>query len=336
MRFTSTVELEAALSSPPQAVIDTLRDVPGDIIVLGVGGKMGPTLARMAKRAAPDRRVIGVARFSESGLSTALESYGVECIACDLLDRDAIARLPDVSNVIFMAGRKFGSKGQEDLTWAMNAYVPALVAERYLHSRIVVFSTACVYPYSSPESGGASETTPTVPPPGDYANSCVARERMFQYFSRLRGTPGRLLRVSYAIDMRYGVVHDIARKIVTGVPIDLTMGYVNVIWQGDANAQALRTLAHCTRATTGLNISGPMQSVRDLAVGLGQRLGKAPNFSGQPAGDAWLVNCEEATRIFGPPTVGIEQLLDWSAAWVADGLPSLAKETHFETRDGNY
>src|SRR4030095_9990030 len=215
------------MSRPSQALAADLERVPADIMVLGVGGKMGPTLARMARRAAPGRRVIGVARFSQPGLRAELETHGVECSEADLLSREALARLPDAPNIVFMAGRKFGSSGSEWLTWAMNAHVPALVAERYKGSRIVAFSTACVYPFVDVDSAGAAESAPLTPPPGEYANSCVARERMFQHFSHLHGTAGRLIRLSYAIDMRYGVLHDLARKLLAREPIDLAMGHAN-------------------------------------------------------------------------------------------------------------
>ena len=213
-RFTDEAHQEAVMTTPSAALKADLAATPGDLIVLGVGGKMGPTLARMAKRAAPDKRVIGVARFSEAGLRATLESQGIECVSADLLSRDAIAALPDAPNVVFMAGRKFGSGGSEWLTWAMNAHVPALVAERFSASRMVVFSTACVYPFVSTAGNGATEDLPPTPPAGEYANSCVARERMFEHFSHQHGTAGRLIRLSYAIDMRYGVLHDVARKIL--------------------------------------------------------------------------------------------------------------------------
>jgi nucleoside-diphosphate-sugar epimerase len=335
-RFDSVAHLEDVMTTPSPGLVGDLARVAGDLIVLGVGGKMGPTLARLARRAAPEKRVVGVARFSEPGLREALERHGIECVQADLLDRDAIARLPKLPNVVFMAGRKFGSTGAEHLTWAMNVHVPAMVAEAFAGSRIVAFSTACVYPFVPVASGGATEATPPTPPPGEYANSCVGRERMFEHFSQRHGTPGRLIRLSYAIDMRYGVLHDVARKIRAREPIDLTMGHVNVIWQGDANAQALRALAHCTTPTTGLNVSGPVASIRAVAAALGERLGIAPLLTGTPAATAWLVNTAEAERLFGPPEVPLEQLVDWTAEWVARDGASLGKDTHYDVRDGNY
>jgi nucleoside-diphosphate-sugar epimerase len=335
-RLDSVAHLEDVMTTPSPALVRDLARVPGDLIILGVGGKMGPTLAQLAKRAAPEKRVVGVARFSEPGLREALERHGIECVQADLLDRDAIARLPKLPNVVFMAGRKFGSTGAEHLTWAMNVHVPAMVAEAFAGSRIVAFSTACVYPFVPVASGGATEATPPTPPPGEYANSCVGRERMFEHFSQRHGTPGRLIRLSYAIDMRYGVLHDVARKIRAREPIDLTMGHVNVIWQGDANAQALRALAHCTTPTTGLNVSGPVASIRAVAAALGERLGIAPLLTGTPAATAWLVNTAEAERLFGPPEVPLEQLVDWTAEWVARDGASLGKDTHYDVRDGNY
>ncbi len=335
-KIESVEHLEDVMTTPSAALVATLRELPGDILVLGVGGKMGPTLARLAKRAAPYKRVIGVARFSEPGLHATLQGQGVECIAADLLSRTQLAALPDAPNVVFMAGRKFGSAGSEWLTWAMNAHVPALVAERYSASRIVAFSTACVYPFTDVNGPGADESAPLTPPPGEYANSCVARERLFQHFSHALGTPGRLIRLSYAIDMRYGVLHDVARKLLAREPIDLSMGHANVIWQGDANDWALRALAHCTTPTSGLNVSGPAVRIRDIAKGLGQRLGVAPVFIGSEAPTAWLVDIAQAQRLFGAPAVPLATLLDWTADWVASDRASLGKPTHYEARDGKY
>ena len=334
--FDDVADLEDALSRPSQALIDTLATVPGEIMVLGVGGKMGPTLARMARRAAPGKRVIGVARFSEAGLRERLEAQGIECIEADLLSRDAIAALPDVANIVFMAGRKFGSAGSEWLTWAMNAHVPALVAERFRKSRIVAFSTACVYPFVGTGTNGATEDVPPTAPSGEYANSCVARERLFEHFSHQHRTPGRLIRLSYAIDMRYGVLHDVAQKILHRETIDLAMGYANIIWQGEANDWTLRSLAHCDTPSSPLNLSGPKISIRDAALALGQRLGIEPVLKGQEAPTAWLVDSSQAYGLFGRPQVSLDTMLDWTADWARRGGASLGKPTHYEARDGKY
>ena len=325
------------MTAPSAALTAELRELPGDLIILGVAGKIGPTLARLAKRAAPGKRIVGVARFSEPGSRQQLDAAGIDCVTADLLDREQVEALPKLPNMVFMAGRKFGSSGQEDLTWAMNAHVPALVAEAFAGSRIVAYSTGCVYPYVNVHHGGATEATPATPPPGAYANSCVAREAMFQYFSRTRDTPGRLIRLNYAIDMRYGVLHDVATRVLTGQPINLATGHVNVIWQGDANSMVQRALGHCTVPSSPLNVSGPETvSIRWLAQSFGERLGKAPVFSGVEASEGWLVNTAEATRLFGYPGVPLIKLVDWTADWVARGLPSLGKDTHYDTRDGTF
>ena len=336
-RFESIEALEDFMTTPSPSLVADLEGVDGDITVLGVGGKMGPTLARMAKRAAPGKRVIGVARFSEAGLRERLESWGIECIPCDLLDRAAVERLPRTRNVVFMAGHKFGAADNSSFTWAMNAGVPFIVAEAYRESRIVCFSTICVYPFVAANGSGATEQTRAEPPGGDYAYSCVGREQMFVYGSNKWGTSGRLVRLSYAIDMRYGVLHDIATRVFSGRTVDVGMGHVNIIWQGDANEQALRLLAHCTSPTSPLNVTGPQKAnVRELAEEFGKRFGKAPKLSGSEAPTAWLADTAEAQRLFGVPRIPVDKMIHWVADWVARGGASLGKETHFETRDGKY
>ncbi|MEJ8836207.1 NAD-dependent epimerase/dehydratase family protein [Ramlibacter sp. AN1133] len=336
-RFESEAALEAWLATPSRDLVRDLARTEGDLLILGVGGKMGPTLARLARNALPaSRRVIAVARFSEPGVREALQAHGIETIACDLQDRAALQALPKSPNVVFMAGRKFGADGNLPLTWAMNALVPALVAETFTASRIVAFSTACVYPFVPVTSQGASEDE-VLAPPGEYANSCVGRERMFQYFSQLHGTPGRLFRLSYAIDMRYGVLADVALKVWRGEPVDVTMGHVNVIWQGDANAQALRCLAVATVPTSPLNVSGPeTTSIRWLAQEFGRIFDKPVQITGSEAPTAWLMNTGEAERLFGYPRVPLQQMVGWVADWIAHEQRLLGKPTKFEQRDGHY
>ena len=328
--------LDELLCRPSQPLIDDLRKVDGDIMILGVAGKMGPTLAGLAKAALPDRRIIGVARFSEPGVEDWLKARGIETIHCDLLDEAAIKALPKAPNVVFMAGRKFGAEGDLSLTWAMNSHVPALVAQAFPDSRIVAFSTGCVYPFVDVNGKGADESL-APNPPGEYAQSCVGRERMFEYFSRRFNTPGRLFRLNYAIDMRYGVLHDIASKVLQGKPIDVSLGHVNFIWQGDAAAQALRCLAHCDRPTSPINVSGhEILSVRDLAAKFGARFGRAPVITGKEEPTAWLTNTSQAVKLFGLPIVDTEQLIKWTADWVSRSMPSLGKPTKYEVRDGRY
>ena len=334
--ITDIADLDELLCRPSQALIDDLRRVDGDIMILGVGGKMGPTLAGLARNALPDRRIIGVARFSESGVKEWLQTRGIETINCDLLNGAAIKTLPKAPNIIFMAGRKFGAEGDLALTWAMNSHVPALVAQAFRNSRIVAFSTGCVYPFVPVDGRGSDESMP-LNPPGEYAQSCVGRERMFEYFSQQQGTPGRLFRLNYAIDMRYGVLHDIATKVLTGKPIDVSLGHVNFIWQGDAASQALRCLAHCDTPTSPINVSGhEILAVRDLAGEFGKLFGKAPVISGKEEPTAWLTDTSQAVKLFGLPIVDTAQLVRWTADWVSRAMPSLNKPTKYEVRDGRY
>jgi nucleoside-diphosphate-sugar epimerase len=336
-RFDNVEHLEEVMTAPTPALIADFEKLPGDLIILGVGGKIGPTLARLAKRAVPERRVVGVARFGDRGMVERLSAQGIECVTADLLDRGQVDALPKLPNLIFMAGRKFGSFGQEDETWAMNAYVPATVAEAFPRSRIIAYSTGCVYPYVNVHHGGATEDTPANPPPGSYANSCAAREAMFQYFSRLRDTPGRIIRLNYAIDMRYGVLHDIAMRVYTGQSINLATGHVNVVWQGDANAMVLRSFAHCTVPSSPLNVSGPETvSVRWLAESFGRLFERKPVFSGSEAPTAWLVNSAEAMRLYGYPEISLARMISWTAQWIAEGKPSLGKDTRYDSRDGTF
>ena len=336
-RFDSVAALEDFMTAPTPELTADLATLPGDILILGVAGKMGPTLARLAKRAAPQKRVVGVARFSDASTRTALEAAGVETIACDLLHRRAVEALPKFANVVYMAAMKFGASGNPALTWAMNVHAPAIVAETFAASRIVAFSTGCVYPFVPVAGGGATEDTPATPPPGDYAASCVGRERMFEHFSQRLGTPGRIVRLNYAIDMRYGVLHDVATKVRDGEPIDLGMGHVNVIWQGDANAVALRCLARTTTPTTPINVTGTETiSVRSLAEAFGRRFNRAPNLTGTEAPAGWLSNASRMVAELGPPRVPLERMIDWTADWLSRGMASLGKPTHYEVRDGRF
>jgi len=329
-------ELEDLLSQPSAALVADLNQIEGDILVLGAGGKVGPTLARMAKRAAPQKRVVAVARFSDPAIRLRLDAWDIETIRCDLFDRDALAKVPRLPNLIFMVGRKFGTTGQEGLTWATNVHLPFLVADAFSDARIVAFSTLCVYPFADLTSRGWDETTP-VGPVGEYANSCVGRERAFQHFSAQRGTPGRLVRLNYAIDLRYGILHEIASRVRRGEPIDLAPPLVNIIWQGDASEQILRTLRHCTTPTTPLNIGGPDPvAIADLAHLFAEHFGKEPIFKGQPADTAWINDTAQATRLFGPPAIELEQMVAWTAAWVAKDRPNYGKPTRCEVRDGRF
>jgi nucleoside-diphosphate-sugar epimerase len=336
-----TVEkLDDLLSEPSPVAVDALAHLDGDLLLLGVGGKMGPTLARMAQRAAEAagvrRRIIGVSRFSGGGLEDWLNQNGVETVRCDLLDPEQLARLPDAANIVFMTGMKFGSTGQEALTWAMNAHLPALVCQRFRRSRIVAFSTGNVYGLTPLARGGSVESDP-LQPVGEYAMSCVGRERIFEHFSRTLGIPLVLLRLNYATELRYGVLVDVARRVWTGEPVDVAMGQLNALWQGDANAMALAAFAHLASPPLVLNLAGPEQlSVRRVAEQFGQMLGKPVTFHGNEAADALLSNGQRAHRLFGYPRVGARQMIEWIANWVRHDGASLDKPTHFEARDGRF
>jgi hypothetical protein len=297
---------------------------------------MGPTLCRLAKRADPARRVVAVARWSEPGLRERMEGWGIECLSADLLDEAALAALPDAPNVVFMAARKFGSTGNEALTWAMNVLLPARVAARYAGSRIVFFSTGNVLPMW-PVNGPAPDEAAMPSPIGDYAASCLGRERAFQHAAASRGTRAFGIRLNYAIDLRYGVLHDVAAKVRDGVPVPLAMGHANVIWQGDANAWTLRALARADATCPILNVTGPETvSIRWLARQFGARMGREPVFAGEEAPNALLSNAARAFATFGYPTVPLLTMIDWVAEWVGRGGRALGKPTKFEVRDGRF
>ena len=340
MSFASEAELENALSAPSPALLDALRSTPGDILVLGAAGKMGPTLTRMAKRAIDalgrHDRVIAVSRLSSAKAEQSLREAGIRTVKCDLLDRQAVAALPDAPNMIFMAGQKFGTRDAPSSTWAMNVVLPSIAAERYADSRTVVFSTGNVYALSPVTDGGAREGDAPAPV-GEYAMSCLGRERVFEDAAARRGTPVAIVRLNYAVDLRYGVLVDIASRVMRGDAIDLRMGHVNVIWQGDANDWALRCLAHASAPPFIVNVTGrETLAVRALAMRLGEALGRTPTFTGAEAPDALLSNAALAHTRFGAPSVSTDTLLEWVASWVRAGNPLLGKPTHFEERTGAF
>lgn len=335
--FRDEAHLEDFLSTPTQGLVEDFAKLEGDILVLGVAGKVGPTLAMMAKRAAPSKRVVGVARFSDADVKRRLESAGVETIACDLLDREAVARLPRMANVVYMAGKKFGVTGGESFAWAMNAVVPAYVGEQFHDTRFVAFSTLCVYPFSPVDGLGATpdDTRPT--PLGEYANGCVARERVFQYFSEKTNSPGRLARLNYAIDCRYGVLSDVAQWVKNGTPIDIRTGVANCIWQGDAIAHILRSLGHGTTPARAINIGAPRTTnIRAAALRFGEIFGKEPIFTGTEQATAWHNDCTEAQRLFGDPVVNLDTMIRWNADWLQRDMPLHHKPTHYEERGGQF
>jgi nucleoside-diphosphate-sugar epimerase len=333
-------QLEDLLAEPSQADARAMAEMEGDLLILGVAGKMGPSLAKRARRACErarlPKRIIGVARFSDPRVQQELQAVGIETVSADLLSPGAMATLPDAPNILYMAARKFGSTGAEHLTWAMNTLLPALVADRYATSRIVAFSTGNVYPLVPVAQGGASEDTPTGPI-GEYAQSALGRERIFEYFSERNQTPVMFLRLNYAIDLRYGVLLDIGQRVFERRPVDVSMGHVNVIWQGDANSIALRSFALCQSPPAVLNVTGPETvAVRWIARRFGERFGVEPNIEGTESETALLSNAARCHRLFGYPSVTVEQMIEWVAEWIGMGGATLAKPTHFETRDGRF
>lgn len=333
--FADVDALDDFMSLPTAETVRDLATVEGDVIILGVAGKMGMGLARLIKRAAPHKRVVGVARFSDEGSEEWLQQHGVETIRCDLLDRAAVAALPKLPNVIYMAGLKFDYRGREDFLWAMNTVAPAIVAEEFRTSRIVSLSTIHVYPWSDPRRGGVTESTPPLARPGEYANSVVGRERTFQYFSKVHGTPGRVVRFVYAIDMRYGVLQEIASWVKNGTPIPLATGNVNIHWQGDAINQFARLLTHVETPASPINIGGPETvSVRRIATEFGELFGIEPLFEGEESDHVLLVNCDHAAALLGNPVVPVSSMVRWVADWVSKDKPIYGKPSKFQVRTG--
>jgi len=340
MKIQNQKQLEDRMSRPSEADVASMREMEGDVLILGVGGKMGPTLAQLIRRSADAAgkkiRVMGVARFSDMAMPDALRSNGIEPIACDLLEPEELGRLPDAENVIFMAARKFGTIGAEHLSWAINTQLPALVADRYRRSRIVCFSSGNVYPLVPATHGGASEDTP-VGPQGEYAQSVLGRERIFEHASHRWGTRVTFLRLNYAIDLRYGVLVDIARSVFERRPIDLRMPLVNVIWQGDANSVCMRAIPHCASPPFVLNVTGPETlSTRWIAEQFAGRFGREASFTGEESALALLNNAAKCHQLFGYPTVTAGEMIDWVAEWIAAGGSLSDKPTHFQTQDGKF
>jgi len=333
-------DLERRLAEPTPGVLDALRPLPGDLIVLGAGGKMGPTLARMARRAfdllGRQDRVIAVSRFSLPNAANALRVAHVETIRCDLADRRAVDALPRAPLVVFMAGQKFGTTDAPGTTWMMNTVVPAYAAEHFAGSRLVAFSTGNVYPLTPVTGGGANEACPPAPV-GEYAASCLGRERVLEFASRRDGTPMAIVRLNYAVELRYGVLVDIVRAVLRGEPVDARMGYVNVIWQGDANARALQCFAHTASPPFVINITGgETLSVRDVAAYAGRLLGRTAQVAGEEAPDALLSDASASMALFGEPAVSVVQMLAWIADWLQRGGRVLDKPTHFQERRGAF
>jgi nucleoside-diphosphate-sugar epimerase len=321
--------------------VEAAARLAGDLMLLGAGGKMGSSLARLAKRsidaAGLGHRVICVSRFGAGDVAARLREHHIETVSADLLDRRQLAAVPDAPNIVYLAGFKFGASGAPHYTWAMNALLPALVAERFSDARIVALSTGNVYPQVAPSTGGATESTPPEPI-GEYAQSCLARERMFEYMAETRGTRSVLVRLNYATDLRYGVLVDIAGKVFRGEPVDVGMGWLNTIWQGDANAVILRAFDLAAAPPEVLNLTGPeLISVREAALELARLLDRPPpRFTGSEGETAFLNDASRCVELYDRPSVPAARLLEWTAAWIAADLPTLGKPTHFETRDGRF
>ena len=332
--------LERELLKPSEELIHDITKIEGDIMFLGVGGKMGPSMARLAKeaieKAGIDKKVIGVSRFSDNSLKTELNSLGIETISADLLNESDLKALPDVKNIIYLAGHKFGSTGNESFTWAMNAYLPGRVADRYQDSNIVAFSSGNVYPFSPINSGGLSEEQ-SPSPVGEYGQSCLGRERVFEYFSKKNNTPTLIYRLNYAVDFRYGVILELAKSVNEGREIDLRTGNVNVIWQGDANEIALRSLLHCESPAKILNVTGPETlSVKWVAEQFGRAFDKEPQYIHEIQETALLSNASECHKLFGYPKVTIREIIDITARWIKEGGDIFGKATHFQEREGKF
>jgi nucleoside-diphosphate-sugar epimerase len=328
------------LSAPSPGVVQALGGLKGDILVLGAGGKMGPSLARMAKRASDaagvHRKVIAVSRFTEARVLSELKASGVEAISCDLMDEEQVAALPPAPNVVYMAGTKFGTTGNEPQTWAMNAFLPGMICRRFHKSRFVAFSSGNVYGLSPIDSGGSRESDEPSPV-GEYAWSVLGRERIFQYFGSLLRIPVVLLRLNYACELRYGVVVDIARQVHAGKPVNLSMGWFNTIWQQDANAMALQSFSHSAVPARVLNLTGAeILRTREVAEELGKLMGKSVRFDGEESSLALLSNSTAAHHLFGAPGVGAHQILRFVADWVTGGGQNLGKPTHFESKNGRF
>jgi nucleoside-diphosphate-sugar epimerase len=336
----SVEHLEELLSDPGETVVEMMRRLEGDILFLGAGGKIGPSLARMARRASDiagtSRRIIAISRFTAADEEANLNRHGIETIRCDLLDEAAVAQLPGAANVVYLAGLKFGSAERLPDTWALNTYLPSVVCRKFSESRIVAFSTGAVYGLTG-RAGGGSRETDAPAPIGEYAMSCLGRDRMFEYFSRASDIPVVLIRLFYACELRYGVLVDLARSILAGDPIDLAMGYFNVIWQGDNNAMALLAFEHVASPPFIINVTGPeVLSIREVAEEMGRLLDKAPKFRGTEQNMTCLGNVGKVHQLFGAPRVSARQLMEWAADWVKRGNIYLGKPTHFEVRDGKY